>query len=57
MGLSYKRDKKLNWHLMYLPGNYCDSDNSCTSPGVFLLRFKANLSYSFAVKTHHNVVI
>jgi len=33
MRLSYKRDKKLNQLLMYLAGNYCDSDKSSASPG------------------------
>ena len=33
MRVSYKRDKKLNWLLMYLARNYCDSDNSSASPG------------------------
>ena len=40
MRLSYKGDTKLNWLLMYLAGNYCDSDNSSASPGgVVLQRF------------------
>ena len=29
----------LNKFLMYLAGNYCDGDNSCTSPGGVLLRY------------------
>ena len=40
MRLSYKGDTKLNWLLMYLAGNYCDSDNSSASPGgCFLAGF------------------
>jgi len=38
MRLSYKRDKKLNQLLMYLAGNYCDSDKSSASPGGGLTR-------------------
>ena len=33
MRLSYKRDKKLNWLLMYLAGSYCDSVKSFPAPG------------------------
>ena len=32
MRLSYKRDKKPNWPLMYLAGNYCDSDEGFSLP-------------------------
>jgi len=38
MRLSYKRDKKLNWLLMCVVGNYCDGDDVVASPGgVFFL--------------------
>ena len=33
MGFSHKRDKKLDWLLMYLAGNHCDSCNSFPYPG------------------------
>ena len=32
MRLSYKRDKKLNWLLMYVAGNYYDSDKGSAPP-------------------------
>ena len=35
MRLSYKGDKKLNWLLMYLAGNYCDSDKSLMATLIF----------------------